>query len=50
MRIFMKLCDQVHPFSCSSVLHNAVIAWNMIQFGEIVSHWRAEGMTSMTEH
>lgn len=35
--------DQVHTFSCLSVLHNAVIAWNMIQFGEIVGQLRAEG-------
>ena len=23
--------DQVHTFSCLSVLHNAVVAWNMVQ-------------------
>ena len=28
--------DQVHTFSCLSVLHNAVVAWNMIQIGDIV--------------
>ena len=35
--------DQVHTFSCLSILHNAVVAWNMIQIGEIVSQLRAEG-------
>ena len=25
--------DQVHTFSCLSVLHNAVVAWNTIQIG-----------------
>lgn len=35
--------DQVHTFSCLSVLHNAVVAWNMIQIGEIVGQLRAEG-------
>jgi TnpA family transposase len=33
--------DQVHTFSCLSVLHNAVVAWNMIQIGEIVGQLRA---------
>ena len=35
--------DQVHTFSCLSVLHNAVVAWNMIQIGEIVDQLRVEG-------
>jgi len=35
--------DQVHTFSCLSVLHNAVVAWNMLQMGEIVTQLRAEG-------
>jgi TnpA family transposase len=35
--------DQVHTFSCLSVLHNAVVAWNMLQIGEIVAQLRAEG-------
>jgi len=35
--------DQVHTFSCLSVLHNAVVAWNMIQIGEIVGQLRADG-------
>jgi hypothetical protein len=35
--------DQVHTFSCLSVLHNAVVAWNMIQVGELVGQLRAEG-------
>jgi hypothetical protein len=28
--------DQVHTFSCLSVPHNAVVAWNMLQIGDIV--------------
>ncbi len=35
--------DQVHTFSCLSVLHNAVVAWNMIQIGEIVGQLRTGG-------
>jgi TnpA family transposase len=35
--------DQVHTFSCLSVLHNAVVAWNLIQIGELVGQLRAEG-------
>src|ERR1035437_10224378 len=35
--------DQVQTFSCLSVLHNAVVAWNMLQIGDIVSQLRAEG-------
>jgi hypothetical protein len=35
--------DQVNTFSCLSVLHNAVVAWNMIQIGEIVGQLRAYG-------
>jgi hypothetical protein len=34
--------DQVHTFSCLSLLHNAVVAWNIIQIGEIVGQLRAE--------
>ena len=35
--------DQVHTFSCLSVLHNSVVAWNTLQIGEIVGQLRAEG-------
>jgi hypothetical protein len=35
--------DQVHTFSCLSVSHNAVVAWNMIQIGEIVGQLWADG-------
>jgi TnpA family transposase len=35
--------DQVNTFSCLSILHNAVVAWNTIQIGRIVSDLRAEG-------
>ena len=35
--------DQVHTFSCLSILHNAVVAWNTIQIGRIVNDCRAEG-------
>lgn len=35
--------DQVHTFSCLSILHNAVVAWNMIQIAKIVADLRAEG-------
>ena len=31
--------DQVHTFSCFSILHNAVVAWNMIQIGKIVGQF-----------
>jgi TnpA family transposase len=35
--------DQVHTFSCLSVLHNAVVAWNLIQIGDLIGQLRAEG-------
>jgi TnpA family transposase len=35
--------DQVQTFSCLSVLHNAVVAWNMLQIEDIVNQLRAEG-------
>jgi TnpA family transposase len=35
--------DQVHTFSCLSILHNAVVSWNTVQIGRIVSDLRAEG-------
>jgi DNA-binding transcriptional ArsR family regulator len=33
----------VHTFSCLSILHNAVVAWNMIHIARIVAELRAEG-------
>ena len=36
--------DQVNTFSCLSVLHNAVVAWNLIQIGKIGEQLRAEGL------
>ena len=35
--------DQLQTFSCLSVLHNAVVAWNMLQIEDIVNQLRAEG-------
>jgi hypothetical protein len=35
--------DQIHTFSCLSVLHNAVVAWNTLHIGPIVGQLRAEG-------
>ncbi|MBI1748607.1 MAG: Tn3 family transposase [Acidobacteria bacterium] len=35
--------DQVHTFSSLSILHNAVVAWNMIHIAAIVADLRAEG-------
>jgi TnpA family transposase len=35
--------DQLHTFSCLSLLHNAVVAWNTIQIGNIVEQLRVEG-------
>jgi hypothetical protein len=35
--------DQIHTFSCLSVLHNAVVAWNTLHIGSIVGQLRAEG-------
>ncbi|HTF62958.1 MAG TPA: Tn3 family transposase [Edaphobacter sp.] len=38
-----ELGNQLHTFSCLSILHNAVVAWNTIEIGEIVSQLRGEG-------
>jgi TnpA family transposase len=35
--------DQIQTFSCLSVLHNAVVAWNTLHIGNIVGQLRAEG-------
>ncbi|MBI1748598.1 MAG: Tn3 family transposase [Acidobacteria bacterium] len=35
--------DQVPTFSSLSILHNAVVAWNMIHIAAIVADLRAEG-------
>ena len=35
--------DQLHTFSCLSVLHNAVVAWNMVHIEPVVEQLRAEG-------
>jgi TnpA family transposase len=35
--------DQVHTFSCLSMLHNAVVAWNILHIESIVNQLRAEG-------
>ena len=35
--------DQVNTFSCLSVLHNAVVAWNTLRIGEVVAGLRDEG-------
>jgi TnpA family transposase len=37
--------DQVRSFSCLGVLHNAVVAWNLLHLGEVVAQLRAEGQT-----
>ena len=37
--------DQLHTFSCLSVLHNAVVAWNTLEIGSIIDQLRAEGHT-----
>jgi TnpA family transposase len=34
--------DEVQTFSCLSVLHNAFVAWNMLQIEDIVNQLRAE--------
>src|SRR4029077_17133919 len=34
---------QVHTFSCLSVLHKAVVAWNILHIESIVNQLRAEG-------
>lgn len=39
--------DQLHSFSCLSVLHNAVVAWNTHQLGLLVERLRREGHTIM---
>ena len=36
--------DHLHTFSCLSVLHNAVVAWNMLHIGRVVEELRANGM------
>lgn len=35
--------DQIHTFSCLSVLHNAVVAWNTLHIGAVVEQLRKEG-------
>jgi TnpA family transposase len=35
--------DQLRSFSCLGVLHNAVVAWNIIRIGRLVEQLRAEG-------
>ena len=35
--------DQLHTFSCLSVLHNAVVAWNTWHIGRVVEELRVEG-------
>jgi hypothetical protein len=35
--------DQLHTFSCLSILHNTVVARNTMQIGKIVSQLRGEG-------
>jgi TnpA family transposase len=35
--------DQIHTFSCLSVLHNAVVAWNCLHIGSVVQQLRNEG-------
>jgi TnpA family transposase len=35
--------DQFRSFSCLGVLHNAVVAWNIIHIGRLVERLRAEG-------
>jgi TnpA family transposase len=37
--------DQLHTFSCLSVLHNAVVAWNTLHIGPVVAQLRTEGHT-----
>ena len=34
---------QVQTFSCPSVLHNAVFAWNIFKIKDIVNQLRSEG-------
>jgi len=35
--------DQFRSFSCLGVLHNAVVAWNILHIGRVVDQLRAEG-------
>jgi TnpA family transposase len=35
--------DQFRSFSCLGVLHNAVVAWNLLHVGQVVAQLRAEG-------
>ena len=35
--------DQFRSFSCLGVLHNAVVAWNIIHIGKLFEQLRAEG-------
>jgi hypothetical protein len=42
--------DQIHTFSCLSVLHNAVVAWNTLHIGPVVEQLRAEGHTINERH
>lgn len=35
--------DRLHTFSCLSVLHNAVVAWNTQYIGRVVEELRTEG-------
>ena len=35
--------DQLRSFSCLGVLHNAVVAWNIIRIGRLVEQLRVEG-------
>jgi len=35
--------DQLHTFSCLSVLHNAVVGWNTLRMGLLVEQLRLEG-------
>lgn len=37
--------DQLHTFSCLSVLHNAVVAWNIGRIQQVVGELRNGGMT-----
>ena len=39
----MSTVANLHTFSCLSVLHNAVVAWNMVHIKPVVEQLRAEG-------
>ena len=43
-----EFCDQVHTFSCLSVLHNAVVAWNILHIESIVINCVLRARTAMT--